>query len=153
MKHSLYVLILLFVVIQIQVRAQDEYKALLESKRYTFEAESMTPQRGGMRQLTPGYAIKVTGDTVVVDLPYIGRAYNASYNTDDAGMTFTSRDFEHAIAEKKKGGWRVTIRPKDVRSSPRINLDVSKTGRTTVNITSADKAAISYYGNTVKPKK
>lgn len=126
--------------------AQDDYKSKIDSHRYTFEAQSMTPQKTGTRQLTPGYTIQVTKDTVVVDLPYIGRSYQSAYGSSDGGIKFTSTSFDYTVTEKKKGGWKISIKPKDVSSSPRINLEVSTKGFATAYLSTNDKTPISYYG-------
>jgi hypothetical protein len=130
--------------------AQDDYKSTIDSQRYTFEAQSMSPQRTGTRQLSSGYTIRVTKDTVMVDLPYMGRAYQAGYGSSDGGIKFTSTEFDYTVTEKKKGGWKITIKPKDVSNSPRVNLDVSTKGFATAYISTTDKTPISYYGTIKK---
>jgi hypothetical protein len=130
--------------------SQDDYKSRIDSQRYTFEAQSMTPQRTGTRQLSSGYTIRVTKDTVMVDLPYMGRAYQAAYGSSEGGIKFTSTDFEYTVAEKKKGGWKIAIKPRDVSNSPRVNLDISTKGFATAYISTTDKTPISYYGTIKK---
>ena len=132
------------------VLAQEDFQALIESQRYSFQAQSLTAQRGGTRQLTSGYFIKVSKDTVMADLPYVGRSYSPSMNPTDSGIKFTSTDFEYTVTPKKKGGWKILIQPRDVRSSPRISISASAKGYASVQVSSNDKAGISYYGTIAK---
>ena len=127
--------------------------ALIEAKRFVFQAQSVSPLRGGSRQLSPGYNLLVSPDTVISDLPFFGRAYQASPGAIGGGVKFTSTDFEYTVKDRKKGGWDITIKPKDVSNSQRVYISVSTDGNTSVRITSTDRDPISFHGFVEKIEK
>jgi len=118
---------------------------MIDSKRFVFEAQSMTPMRGGMRTLTPGYALKVSPDTITCDLPYMGRAYQAPMGSSDGGMKFQGFKFDYTVKEKKKG-WTVNINTKEVSGNPRIILTIFDNATARLTISSSTKESISYSG-------
>src|SRR5436189_3589680 len=77
----------------------------IETKNFIFKAESVTPQRGRMRQLAPEYDVVVRPDTIISFLPYYGRAYSAPINPSEGGIQFTSTNFDYVISQKKKSRW------------------------------------------------
>lgn len=121
-------------------------KELLDSKQYIFKAQSVTPSRGGFRQLTSEYDMRVFNDSLITHLPFFGRAYTAPINTTDGGFRFTSTDFNYKIKARKKR-WDITIQPKDTRDIQQLLLSVSTTGRATLQILSTNREAISFNGS------
>jgi hypothetical protein len=110
------------------------------------------PTKGGQRPMTGGYTLKVKKDTVVCDLPYIGRVYQGSLNPDDAGIKFTSTEFDYKITERKKGGWNIVIKPKDHSRVNTLNLTVYDDGGSSLDVTSNDREPI-YFTGRVSPVK
>jgi hypothetical protein len=126
-------------------QAPASVKEMIDNKRFVFAAQTMSPQKGGMRTLTPGYTMKVSPDTLVSDLPYIGRAFQAPIGGSDGGMKFTATKFTYTVKEKKKG-WTININTKEVSGNPRIILTTFDNGNATIVITSSDRDSISYSG-------
>jgi hypothetical protein len=127
-------------------------KALVEGKRFEFVAESANPLRGRTIYLSPGYTFTVLTDSLISDLPYYGRAFQASMDPADAGIKFTSTKFDYEVKPRKKSGWDVNIKPND-GSRPKIFLSVSTSGTGTLRITSVDRESISYSGYIRTPRK
>lgn len=123
-----------------------QIRIMLEEQRYFFIAQSTTPSRGGLRQLTGGYTLRVTKDSLVSDLPYFGRAYTASYGSTDGGIKFISVDFGYKAEPRKKGGWNITLNPKEINTCREMNLMVFEDGTASLNVSSNDKQPISYKG-------
>lgn len=138
------ILLILLVFNLVPVFGQNTKEAV-EERRFTIEMESVTPQRGGYRSLTAGYRLTVTPDTVTADLPYFGRAYQAQINPSDAGVKFTSTDFEYTVKDRKKG-WNVQIKPKDATRYSQLILMITESGRATVRVIPTDREGISYNG-------
>ena len=133
--------------------ATKDTKALLDSQRFEFVAESANPLKGRSIHLSPGYTFIVLPDSVVSDLPYYGRAFQASFDTRDAGIKFISTDFDYAVKPRKKNGWDISIKPKDVRHAPQIYLSVSTSGTGSLRISSVDRESISFTGYLRIPRK
>src|SRR3954453_6994191 len=85
---------------------------LINSKRYTFLAQYAQPMSGKQRTLTSEYTLTVHNDSLISYLPYFGQAYTAPMNPSDAGIEFTSTNFDYAVTPTKKGNYDITIKPK-----------------------------------------
>jgi Domain of unknown function (DUF4251) len=133
----------------IGVRAQDNESAtklIVESGQFIFHAQTAMPMSGTSRQLTSEYDLKVSKDAVVSYLPFFGRAYSLPYGTTDGGFNFTSRKFDYSVSQRRKGGWQINIKPKDVADFREFSLLLSKTGYGTLQVVSNNRQPISFTG-------
>jgi len=150
MKYLTSLLSFLLIITRLYAQDTDNISELIETQRFEFAAESADPLKGRTVFLSPGYTFTVTKDSVISDLPYYGRAYQATMNPSDAGIKFTSTKFDYTKKDRKNGGWELQVSPKDVRSSPRIFLTITASGSATVRINASDRQAISYSGRIKK---
>lgn len=132
-------------------KAKDSVKTvavqnMIETKAYVFKVQSATPMKGGTKQLTTEYTIRVSTDSLISDLPYFGRAYQATPGSAEGGIKFTSTSFDYATVNRKKGGWNITIKPKDVKSIQELILTVFDNGSASLNVNCNDRQPISYSG-------
>lgn len=130
-------------------KKQKEYTEihnLVNSKNYVFVAQTVLPIGGRSINLTSPYNLKVSGDTVVSDLPYFGRAFVAPIDPSEAGIQFTSTNFNYNLKERKKGGWDIAILPKDTKDVRQMTLNVTEGGYGTLQVISNNKQQISYNG-------
>jgi len=123
----------------------------VESKHYTFVAQSANPMRGRVVQLTSLYDLRISGDSVIAGLPYYGRAYSAPVNPSDNGINFTAVTAEYKSVYRKKR-WEITIRPKDVQNVNEMNLIIYPNGRATLQVNSNIRQPISFYGSLSEKK-
>ena len=121
-------------------------KSVLESKRYMFVAQSATPMSGRPRQLTSTYDIQVRNDSLIAYLPYFGKTYAYEYGSSNGGIDFKTTKFDYEKKDAKKGGWDITITPKDVRNVSKIIMRVTDSGYCTVQVNSNTRQSISFYG-------
>jgi hypothetical protein len=126
-------------------------KSLVEAKRFVFQAQFVSPMRGGRRNLTPGYTLLLSNDSLVSDLPYFGRAYQAGYGNNDGGIKFTSTKFETAVKNRKKEGWDLNIKPEDVNNVELLIITIHDSGSATLQIKTRDRQPISYDGYIEEP--
>lgn len=126
-----------------------DIKTKVDQQHYTFLADYVLPLRGGAHALTEVYYdLKVTKDTVKSFLPYFGRAYfDIPYNPSDGGIKFSSTKFDYTVKEKKKGGWEITINPRDVKNIERLILNISPDGYASLAVTCANRDFIAYDGS------
>jgi len=125
---------------------KDTVKSMIDSKSYVFKADYVIPMRGTSRSLTSDYDLVVSRDTITAYLPFFGRAYSAPIDPTQGGIKFTSTDFDYQSKEKKKGGWQVTIEPKDANDVRQLMLEISDNGYASLRITSNNREAISFNG-------
>jgi hypothetical protein len=122
-------------------------QSAIESRRFAFSVQSVMPVGGVLRQDNwVGYGIRVAGDSLVADLPYFGRAFSAPLGTN-GGIRFTSTAFDYAVKKRRKGGWEITMFPKDVTDLRQFVLTVSEAGNATLRALSNNRQPISYNGN------
>lgn len=131
---------------QIQDGGDAGVRQMIKNKDYAFIARTVIPTGGRIVQLTSSYDMRVSKDTVVAYLPYFGRAYTAPIGNSNPGVQFTSTNFAYNVTERKKGGWEISIRPKDVQDIQQVNLTVSEAGSATLQVTSNNRQPISYNG-------
>ena len=120
-------------------------KKLIESKSYTFLAQSVTPLRGRNVSLSYGYDLRVNKDTVVAYLPFFGRAFIAPIDPMDNGIEFTSTKFTYTSVAKKNG-YLITIKPADTKDVRQLFLDVSSNGYASLRIINLSRDAITFEG-------
>jgi hypothetical protein len=138
---------LLITVFSIGLQAQStKVDQAVKDKRFTIIVESMSPRRGGYKRLTSLYTFSVTPDTIVTDLPYAGRAYQAPMGTNDTGINFLSRVFDYEAKPGKKGAWEITLKPKDVKNYPQVNVTLQSSGSASIRMSPVDRDYISYTG-------
>jgi len=129
-----------------------QVKELIVSKHFVFSAESVLPSNGRLRILNSGEQMDLNGDTLITDLPFFGRAYTAPVNPAEGGFHFTSTDFEYIVKERKRGGWDVSIKPRDNSDVRQLSLNVSPGGAASLQVTSNNREFISFNGH-VKERK
>ncbi|OCX50825.1 hypothetical protein BEL04_19030 [Mucilaginibacter sp. PPCGB 2223] len=131
----------------------EEVKQVIENRRYVFEPTYMNPMRGGGKQLTSDYDMQIRQDSLISYLPYSGQAYQAPVDPTKNALDFTSTKFEYTTTKNKKGGWEITIVPKDNREIQKMFLTISEDGYATLRITSYNRDAISFEGTIEAPPK
>ena len=134
-------------------------KNMVDSQRYIFEADYVIPLRGGSRNLTSEYDLKVVKDSVIAFLPYFGRAYVApnTPNPLEGGIKFTSTNFDYKKSLKKNGTWQISIKPRDKnitdwRDVQQLTLNISTDGYATLDVLSSNRDAISFNGYITQAK-
>ncbi len=130
-------------------------KNMVDSQRYVFYAQTANPSSGRQRTLTTEYTVKVLKDTIICDLPYFGRAYTAPMDATAGGVQFITTDFDYRIEPRKKGGWDVTIKPKDIQGGNQLSFTIFENGTSSAQATSNNRQPISFNGyiEAVKQKK
>lgn len=148
-KISKYLLVLLAITAFASqaTSAQDStsVKDAVQSQNFVFVAQWVNPMRGRLRQLTSYYDMYVSKDSLTSELPYFGRAFTAPINPSEAGIEFTTTKFSYDISNRKKGGWRITIKPGGVDVNQMI-LTVFSDGKATLQVLSNSRDAISFNG-------
>lgn len=121
-------------------------KDIVEAKEFVFHAQTALPFSGSSRQLTSEYDLKVSKNSIVSFLPFFGRAYSLPYGGRDGGFNFTSKEFEYSAEGRKKGGWDITIKPRDVTDFREFLLTLSENGYGTLHVISDNRQSISFTG-------
>lgn len=142
-----YLLLALFFFTGMNAQDLDEatVKKAVQNKEFTFKAQTAFPMGGNVRQLTPGYDLRVSGDSLSTYLPFFGRAYTAPL-PGEGGIKFQSEDFSYKAKAKKKKSWEIIIEPEDTRDVRQMILRVFENGHATLMVSSNNRQSISFSG-------
>jgi len=127
-------------------KKEQKINELINSQRYTFIPQTALPSRGASKTLTSEYELKIKNDTLVSYLPYFGRAYTASIGSTENPLDFKTTDFKYTITDQKKGGWNITIVPKNAGDARQLILSVSQDGYASLQVISTNRDPISFNG-------
>lgn len=130
-----------------------EIRNLVQSKQFVFVAQSAAPLGRRTLNLTSIYDLRLSPDTLVAELPYFGRAYVAPIDPTQGGINFTSTNFAYTINDRKKGGWDITLLPKDAQDVRQMFLTVSQDGYATLQVTSNNRQPINFNGYVTSKEK
>jgi hypothetical protein len=142
---SVFLLLALGLTVVAHAQSKD-VKNLVDSQHYVFKARTAMPLSGRVRNLTYDYDLKVSKTAIVSYLPYYGQAYVAPMDPSKNALDFTSKDFEYTMTPEKKGGWIITIKPRDYKDVQQMTLHISSDGYATLQVISTSRQAISYNG-------
>lgn len=99
-----------------------------------------------MLDLDSGYGFNVKNNILEVTLPYFGRMYSPSLDSQKNSFRFTSKDYGVEKVAGKKGNTLVIFKPHDADQVRRLILDVYKNGSAYLTIDANDRQPISYQG-------
>jgi len=128
-------------------------KDWVSEKNFVFTPQSASPMRGRTVHLNSYFDCRVSKDTLVSNLPYYGRSYSASINPSENGLNFTSNSFDYSVSPRKKGGWEVSIKPKDANDVREMNFTIFENGSATLYVSSNNRESISFNGSVSQNKK
>lgn len=121
---------------------------LVQSPDFIFEARQAIAQNGYTKNLLSDYSLSVSTDTLIVFLPYYGRAYRAPMDPTKGGIQFTSTDFSYDIAKEKEEGWTIKIIPLDHKNEvDKMTLQVTSSGHAILHVISTHRQPITFNGN------
>ena len=151
-RDSIYRIAIFSIIILagINVHAQNDeatIKNIVESQHFIFKAQIALPSGSASRQLESNYYdVIILKDSVIAFLPYFGRAYSVTNYPSDGGINFTSTKFDYTITKGRKGGWGISIKPKDARDVRELSFSISAGGSAELQVLTDNRQPISFYG-------
>ncbi len=154
MKNKVVFIILILLSIR-PAQAQDTalhhksntIKQKITNKDFTFVATYVISMRSFSRSIASShYDLSVHGDSLVAYLPFFGVSYTAPTDPSQSPFDFTLTHFSYIIKPRKKGGWDISIKPKDQTNVQKFLLTAYDNGSASLNITSTNRDPISYNG-------
>jgi hypothetical protein len=128
-----------------EAKKAEKIKSLLDDKAFVFNATHVLPMGGGSKYLNYDYDVTIQHDTVVSYLPFYGRAYHVEYGGRNLGFDFT-QPLEEYKMEMEDDGYMVEVEVENGMDQIDLTFHISALGYTTLNVTSTNRQAISYYG-------
>ncbi len=121
---------------------------LLNSKSFEFVANICYPTSGAPKNLVGNnYSVTFSPEEIVSNLPFYGRAYNATAMGRDKGMRFKGQPENFTVSKNKEYQVNTTVRGES--DTYELSLSVSETGYALLSISSNDRGTISYQGEIV----
>ncbi len=165
MKQVKYIAVLVFVFVfalpscttQKNSAAIAALKSAIENRDFTFHAQQVLPRdyrisqifptaNAQMFNLSPGYVVKVMNDSLVVDLPFFGRAFQAPMDPTKGSIKLTTTNFTIKQSKGRKGNIDVTIYPQNSNEIQQMYLTISESGYATLSVISYQREQIGFYG-------
>lgn len=131
--------------IEKQEKRKQEVKEILFEKAFVFTPTHAMPLGGGSIQLNYTFDAEIKGDTLVSYLPFYGVAYHVDYGARTGGFDFT-QPIENFELEEDEKGYVVKLEVKNKMDLLSFTFHISELGYATLNVTSTNRQAISYYG-------
>jgi hypothetical protein len=129
-----------------QDKKQEDVVEMIKNQQYVFKAQTVFPAPARFQQLNYDYDVKISKDTMQSYLPYFGRAYTAPIDQTKGTLDFTSTKFEYQVEDRKKGGWNITVKPKDNREVQQYYFTIQENGSATLRVLSNNRQPISFNG-------
>ena len=120
-------------------------KGMVEIKNFIFIPRSISPMTGGRRELSSGYQLSISKDSIISYLPFFGRGYTAPISPADVDFDFTSIKFNYT-ATPANNGWTISIKPIDQNYLQELYFKIFDNGSAYLNITSNNRSTIAYNG-------
>ena len=118
---------------------------MIHARNYVFIPQYVNPMTGRRRDLSSGFELIVTKDSLISYLPFFGRGYIAPISPSDVDYDFTSKNFSYSVTPARKG-WNISIKPTDQQYLREMYFRVFNNGSASLNVTSMDRSSISYDG-------
>ena len=134
-----------------QEQKREEINNLLENRTFIFVPTHAMPLGGGNIYLNHSFDAEVKGDTLISYLPFYGVAYRVEYGARNSAFDFTQPIQEFNL-EKDNNGYRINFDVKNKMDYLTYNFQISELGFATLNITSTNRQAISFYGRIEPPE-
>lgn len=152
MKHikSLFLLAVMALtswqVVLAQDRNKEDIRDMVKTQQYVFKAQTVFPAPVRLQQLNYDYDVRISKDSLRSYLPYFGRAYQAPMDPTRGALDFTSTEFEYKVEDRKKGGWNITVSPKDNRDVQQYYFTILENGSASLRVLSNNRQPISFNG-------
>lgn len=137
---------------QRQEKRMEEVRNMILDKSYVFIPTHAMPLGGGSIQLSYTFEAEVKGDSIFSYLPFYGVAYHVEYGGRNSAFDFSLPMEKYEMEEDGKG-YQIKLEVKNKMDYITYSLFVSEMGYATLNITSTNRQAISYYGRIEKPER
>ena len=117
------------------------------AKTFKIQTQQAYTSRGKQVNISSGYGMSVSPEQVLADLPYFGESYGGTAYGGSGGVKLNAKEFDYQMKDGKKGGWEITITPKDDNKDIRtVSLSISADGYVSMNFTFNNRSMMRYAG-------
>ena len=137
---------------QLSERQQQTAREIAEavsSRHIKMGVNYMHTQRYGAHRVTSDFFLSIQGDTLISYLPFLGRAYNPTYNTPSQGLNFTSPISNYRQSRLKHDGMRMEMEVASQEDRFFFRVDVYPNGRASIFVRPRERDAINFDGEVI----
>ena len=120
----------------------------MANRTFTVEVGYVVPRRMESRFLTSTYTVRLSGDSIMSNLPYYGVAYKASFEREGP-LDFDGHIDNYTISYPKEGITRVKLFTRNKLERLEYIFDVMDDGDVSLDVYSADRDRINFTGEMV----
>lgn len=127
---------------------QQAVNQLIAKKTFLFVAQRVVNVRVSQSVLQSKRELTINKDTLIVNLPYIGKGASASDTEMGNPLSFTSHEFTYDIEVTKKGNKIITMDVKSPNNNDRFKfmLTIGNDINAQLSITSATRSPMNFSG-------
>lgn len=127
---------------------QQAVNQLIAKKTFLFVAQRVVNVRVSQSVLQSKRELTINKDTLIVNLPYIGKGASASDTEMGNPLSFTSHEFTYDIEVTKKGNKIITMDVKSPNNNDRFKfmLTIGSDISAQLSITSATRSPMNFSG-------
>ena len=118
------------------------------NRTFTVEVGYVVPRRMESRFLTSTYTVRLSGDSIMSNLPYYGVAYKASFEREGP-LDFDGHIDNYTISYPKEGITRVKLFTRNKLERLEYIFDIMDDGDVSLDVYSADRDRINFTGEMV----
>ena len=127
-------------------------KPILDSQHYVFQPWTAQSLSGPLHHLNAGdFTLVITPNKIVSALPYYGRDYVAPMDPTTNVLDFKSGKFTYTLTPGKKDGWIVLIKPQDNEEIQQLQLTISSSGYSSLQVLFTNRDPITFNGIVLAP--
>jgi hypothetical protein len=134
-----------------QEQRKEKVINLLQDKNFVFKPTHAMPLGGGSIYLSHSFDAEIKNDTLISYLPFYGVAYRAEYGARKSAFDFI-QPLENFELETTSQGYQVNLEVRNKMDYLSYTFHISELGYATLNVTSTNRQAISYYGSIEAPE-
>lgn len=129
----------------VAVMALAQNNTFIMPKHFTSDINYMIPMKFNPRSVS-GYTFEMIGDSVNINLPYIGEAYSAPMPSND-GMNFNCKAEKLEFGKTKKGDVTITFEARNNNGTCKFFVTAFSNNTIDIDVTPQNSSICSYRGN------
>lgn len=124
---------------------QQEVLQLVKNHHWAMNARTMHSSFVGSKSIDFSYGVTIKGDTIISNLPYVGKTHNLSYSNDE-GLNFVGAITDYRLDRPKKDANRVQIVAGSGNNLYLYHFLVYDDGSVNLTVSSRNKETIGFDG-------
>lgn len=122
-----------------------EITQAINNNQWVFSADYAMPSYGRSRNLTYGYNVICSNDSLIASLPYFGKLNSPAGAMSGNPLDFKSANIKLNKEQRKDGGWLVTIKP-NTNEVQSMSFTFFDNGSAQLNVIMTNRSGINFSG-------